>query len=224
MTMTCPAQKNGPDKDHEVSIGDFERIRHAQEIQPRCGQHDADPGSPGGLLAEEQAEKRDEHDIKAGDESGIARGGIHEPHLLARCAGKKQAAGHKPDLEHAPWPGGFLHRPLPPHAGEDDDRKKHQRAEGKAGPVKGEGSDVLHPDTLRHEGKAPDQSRDEEQQVGPQGAYVHERGRSAFYRRDRLPKRGLRKEPACRANERTGGGGSASFEVDTRGLEPFYHA
>ena len=50
--------------------------------------------------------------------------------------------------------------------GSQDKGQKRQAAEGEAHAIEEKGADMLHADALGDEGKAPDQGREQEQEVG----------------------------------------------------------
>ena len=160
--------------EHEQIAGvDVEASGNAEEMKARGGDDGADPGGGGGAVADEDAQDGDEDDVKAGDEAGVACGGVDEADLLKGRAEEEDQSGEH-GAEHVSSGGGAggIDRPgarrnrAAARRGEPYDGKEHDGAEREADAGEGHGTDMLHAPTLGDEGRAPYHGGEKQETVG----------------------------------------------------------
>ena len=148
----------------------------AQEVHPRHShRHGAKDPEPD-PAAEKDPAQGDQYDIHGGEEPRFAHGGVLDADLLQRAGHKQRRAAQHPSQDQlSARPG---HRSLPGDLpGEHgDQRQQHHAPEQGPAAQEGEGADIVHTDPLGHEGRAPDQRRQQKQQVCPDPS-----GRHSFF-------------------------------------------
>jgi len=159
------------DQDEQVASSDCERFRDAQQVQTGYCQHRAHPNRRATPMPKEQTHDRDEHHVKAGDEAGLAGGCIDESHLLHGCAAEQGQTRQdaSPQQERvAPAAMG-----LPIQMERQEHREERHRTHSEARGVEHHGTQVFHRSTLGDKRRAPEERRDEQQQVALQCLCLH---------------------------------------------------
>ena len=69
---------------------------NGQQVQTGYGENGARPNGPAAPLPEKEARDGDEHHVEAGDEAGLAGGGVDQSDLLHRGPAEQGQTGQGP--------------------------------------------------------------------------------------------------------------------------------
>ena len=149
-------EAEGAQQDVEVTAGDGELLRNAQAVQPHHRQRHAEQQRFGGFLFHQQPRDGHNDDVQRRDEARLAgSGGLQA--LLLEVGGHRQGhtAAQAADQQ---VPDRLAAAPAQLSAHQ---AQRQQKAEGhrRPGRVEGEGLHIVRAHALRHEGRAPDQRR-----------------------------------------------------------------
>ena len=159
-------EAEGAQQHEQVAEADCEGLGDAQQVHARDGQRDRRPDAAAHPLAAQQAEQRDDDDVKRGDKPGLADRGVGNADLLERAGDRQHnAAAHA--AQHRPL---LLRRRLAAvqPVKQENTGQQHQPAQQTAHAVEGKRADIVHADRLGYEGHAPDQGGREQHEVGAQ--------------------------------------------------------